>query len=143
RHGQFVAAREADGQIDVHEERLEDLERPLGGAEPAVGGDGAGAEPPSGDGVGEFEVETGAAVVVGDEVRPPRQRLGEVVAYARRFRKTCSLIVSCGSGHRDSEDAGLQAWGLVFTARHHIAWPVRASPSFPDLSTDVAERVVR
>jgi hypothetical protein len=83
RDGHLVAARQRHRQVDIDEERLEDLEGGGVGAEPAVGGDGAGGEAPGGDGVGEVDVECGAAPGVGDELRPPQERFGEPLADAR------------------------------------------------------------
>ena len=57
RDADLVAAGQGDGQVEVDEERLEDPDRRLRRAEPAVGRDGAGGEPPGGDRVGQVDVE--------------------------------------------------------------------------------------
>src|SRR5262249_52305795 len=106
RHGHLVAARQGDGQVEIDEERLKDLDRGLRGAEPAVGGDGAGGQPPGGDGVGEGEGAAGLAVVVGDEFGVPEEGFREPVADADGRRTNILNVRACFRADYDVEHVG-------------------------------------
>ena len=74
---------EGDGQIEIDEEILEDLEAGGAAAERAVRGGGEHGHAPGGDGVGHGNGDAGAAVAVGDDFGIDVERFGEVGAHVR------------------------------------------------------------
>src|SRR5262249_4650283 len=82
RHAHFVAARESDRQIEIDEERLKNADARLGRTKSAVARHRACRQSPSGDRIGEVDIETGMTVVVSDEFRPPKERFRELFSYA-------------------------------------------------------------
>ena len=106
RHGHFIAAGQADRQVQFNEEGLEDADRRFCPAELAVGRNGTRRQPPGGDRIGQVDRKAGPAVVVGDQLGPPEERLGEPLPHAGR---RSGGLRSCGRTLDPGLVGGLQA----------------------------------
>ena len=82
-NGDAIALREGDGQIEIDEEILKDLEAAGAAAERAVRGGGQHRHAPRGDGVRHRNHDAGAAIAVGDDFGIDVERLREVGAHVR------------------------------------------------------------
>ena len=84
-HRDLVALREGKRQVDIHEKVLEDADGGCGRSQPTILGAGQSGQAPSGDGMGQVQVDPPPTAGVRDRLGIPVHRLWEELAQERGF----------------------------------------------------------